>query len=636
MDLVEVMSLVQAVLYVGLALAATRVWQRDRGRPAAYLAAAFVAIGLVTATGALLRRTEPDEFLLVRDLTVMLILSFPWLLAAFAWSFSRPRLPRWLRLAGVVQATLALTVLFMPPLGSPGDRPTLATVYVLSALVLWLALTGAAAARLWFAGARQHRVVRIRTGAMAAGAVTLGVILIAGATVEQTRTIALALDLVAIAAAALFGIGYVPPRPLRWWWRRLPASRIQRMQTDLIAASTPGEVAAAMAPAIAEVYGGGAIFVDPAGRILAAAELEDADAHLLAARVRRGEDDPRVHSVEVEGYLLAVRTSPYAPLFGPTEHELLGQFVLQVRLAIQRTELQAANEAARAEAQRAYDDQQQMLVGLAHDLRSPTVTISTYSSLIASADDLEDAKQMAEGLAGSAGYLDRLVDGISELSRIGRNDGQPEPVSLTPVVRQAASRLRTAYPGLRVELTTELPTFRVDRLRIEQVLDNLIGNAAKHGGRADLTVTVSAEAHEDVVRLVVADDGQGVPEREHEAVFALFRRGSAAGGQGSGVGLGLCRRIVDSYGGRIRFAPATSGARAEVDLPRRLLAEPFEPGRRAPAADVGVTASAAAGGASTTSGQPGGLGDAEELGEGAAQPSRRVAEECDEDRGVSR
>jgi signal transduction histidine kinase len=180
-------------------------------------------------------------------------------------------------------------------------------------------------------------------------------------------------------------------------------------------------------------------------------------------------------------------------LFGDSERDLLGQFVLQIRLALQRTELQAANDAARAAAQAAYDEQQQMLVGLAHDLRSPTVTISTYSSLIADSDDLEDAKQMAEGLAGSAKYLDRLVDGISELSRIGRNDGQPEPVSLAQVVEQAATRLRVAYPDLRVEVVDELPTLLVDRLRIEQVLDNLIGNAAKHGGRPDLTVTVTTE-----------------------------------------------------------------------------------------------------------------------------------------------
>lgn len=177
---------------------------------------------------------------------------------------------------------------------------------------------------------------------------------------------------------------------------------------------------------------------------------------------------------------------------------------------------------------------------------------------------------MAAGISQSARYLDRLVDAITELPRIGRNDGQPEPVDLHEVAESAAERVQAAYPELRVELG-ELPVVMVDRLRIEQVFDNLIGNAAKHGGRSDLTVIVSAEDLVEGFRVVVADDGAGVGDDEREAVFTLFRRGSSAGGQGSGIGLGLVRRIVEAYGGRIRFAPTSAGARAELDLPASLL-----------------------------------------------------------------
>jgi signal transduction histidine kinase len=628
LDVVEALRAVQAVLYVGLAVAATRIWRRDRGRPAAYLAAAFVALGTATALGFPLRRLEPDDLQYVRDLNSALVLAFPWLLAAFAWSFTRPRLPRWLQVAGGVQGALVVTVLLLPPLGEAGDRTTTAAAFVLLAVVVWVALVVAAAVPLWRGGRSRHRVVRIRTRAMAAGAISLGFVLIASATVPQTDTSALVIALVTASAAILFGIGYVPPRALRWWWRQLPAGRIQAMQTDLIAANTPEDVAAAMAPAIAEVYGAGAIFLEPSGRVLAASGLDEEQLEDLADRVRRGEDDDRIHRVEVEGYRLAVRTSPYAPLFGDSERDLLGQFVLQIRLALQRTELQAANDAARAAAQDAYDEQQQMLVGLAHDLRSPTVTISTYSSLIADADDLEDAKQMAAGLAGSAKYLDRLVDGISELSRIGRNDGQPEPVPLTQVVEQAATRLHAAHPHLRVEVVDELPTLLVDRLRIEQVFDNLLGNAAKHGGRPDLTVTVTCEPLERGVRVVVADDGRGLPDREREEVFTLFRRGSSAGGQGSGVGLGLCRRIVEAYGGDIRFAPAEHGARAEIDLPESLLTEPCPR----------ATEAAHAGGAHVPSEQltPGSGGGAQQLGEDRSQAPWRSSEECGQDGGITR
>jgi signal transduction histidine kinase len=573
LEAAEGLRLVQAAMYVGLAVAATRVWRRERGRPAAYLAAAFVALGAVTAIGVFLRRFEPDELQVLRDLNVVLLLSFAWLLAAAVWSFVHRQLPRWLRAAGVLLGAIALLSFALPPLGQPGERSVVAQLYVLAALVVWLTLLLAAAVRLWRAGDQRQRVVRARTRAMAAGAVGIGLVLIASANVQQSPGVSVTFSLLTITSAVLFGIGYVPPRLLRWWWRQLPASRIAAMQTELIAASTPQEVAAAFTPVIAEMYGG-AVMLGPGGRLLGAGGLPDDEVQELTDLVRARVDVEDVHVVDVEGYCLAVRTSPYAPLFAESEERVLREIVLLVRLALERAELQASTEAARAETQRAYDDQQALLVGLAHDLRSPAVTISTYSSLISAAEDLEDAKQMAEGLAGSAGYLDRLVDGISELSRIGRNDGHPEPIALAEVVGHAATRARATHPDLQVDVSPDLPTVVVDRLRIEQVFDNLIGNAAKHGGRDDLTVSVHTEPLEGGgVRVVVADDGAGVPEREREEVFALFRRGSGAGGQGSGVGLGLCRRIVESYGGQIRFAPVERGARAEVDLPAAVVSD---------------------------------------------------------------
>jgi drug/metabolite transporter (DMT)-like permease len=213
LDVVEALRVVQAVLYVGLAVAATRIWRRDRGRPAAYLAAAFVALGTATALGFVLRRVDPDDLQYLRDLNSVLVLAFPWLLAAFAWSFTHRRLPRWLQAAGVVQGALAVVVLLLPPLGEAGDRTTAAAVFVLVAVAVWVALVVAAAVPLWRGGRSRHRVVRIRTRAMAAGAVTLGFVLIASvrpAPDGHDRARARRGD--RSGAAILFGIGYVPPR----------------------------------------------------------------------------------------------------------------------------------------------------------------------------------------------------------------------------------------------------------------------------------------------------------------------------------------------------------------------------------------------------------------------------------------
>lgn len=586
MDTVELLRVGEAVLYTTLGVAALRMWWRDRTGSAAYLALAFIALAVVTTFGWARARYGIDDISWLADLNGTLLLAFAWLLAAFAWSFQGRRPPRWLQAAGIVQLVLAVTLFLLPPLGAAGQRTGLVRVFVLVALAAWLALVVAAAIRLWSADPRQ-RVVRARTRSMAVGAFTLGAVLAVSVTVPQTGWLAITLAIVMLLAGLLFAAGFAPPKPLRWWWRQLPAGEVSRLQTALIAAATPREVAAAIVPAVAEVYGAGAVFLDGNGEVLASAGGDEEGLRCLVDRLGEDGGNRRVRVVPAAGYRLVVETSPYAPVFDEFEEGLLEQFRLQFGLALQRAQLYAAHESARSELQRAYDDQQAMLIGLAHDLRSPTVTIASYSALLQDADDLDEARAMAADLGRSAGYLDRLVDGISELSRIGRRDGDPEPVALEEVVVRAASRLAATHPRMRVEVEGQLPILLTDRLRVEQVIDNLLGNAAKHAGREDVTVRISSRQTAHGVRVVVADDGRGVPESEHELVFGLFRRGSGTDQAGSGVGLGLVRRIVESFGGQIRLVPASVGARFEIDLPAAVV--PASP--RMPVSEAGTPSS---------------------------------------------
>lgn len=578
MDLLGTLQWIQALLFAGLGVAALRSYRRQRTRPAAYAAAAFATIAAVTLAAriaGLVFAERPEQ---LQDLTVAGIVAFPWLLAAFAWSFDG-RLPRWLRIAGVGSALLALAIVPTPPLGDAADRGTAERLYIAALLIQWILLIGAAAVHLWSAG-RGQRVVRARTRLLAGGAVVLAVALLLAGTVDRTATPGLATSttLLAIASATLFGAGVAPPRFLRWYWRQLPSRRMHEMQTALVASVTPEQVAHAVTPVVGDTFGAGALCADATGRVVSRHGLAADEAEPIAAELTRDASvRADVRALEVDGWWLAVHTSPYAPLFGEDEQALLARFGLQFRLALQRAELFAAHERDRAELERSSAEMQAMLVGLSHDLRSPSVTISTYAALLREARDDEDRDQMVAGIRESSAYLDRLVDGLLELSRIGRSEGEPEPVDLTGVVDGVRRRLTVTHPDVRVDIPTPLPTIHVDRLRIEQVVDNLLGNAAKHGGRDDLTIQVSWEPTTDGGTLVLADDGRGVPERERETVFALFRRGSGAQSTGSGVGLGLVRRIIESYGGRIRFAPSDRGARAEVELPGDIVEVPDGP-----------------------------------------------------------
>jgi signal transduction histidine kinase len=566
-----VLQWVQATLFVALAAAALTSFARQRSAPAAYVAAAFAAMGGATLSGRVtdVAGVEPPE--LIGDLTLVAVVAFPWLLAAFAWSFSG-RLPTWLRVAGVATAVLAVVAFPLPPLGDAPDRTQIAQLYVAAVLVSWLLLTAAAAGHLWMAG-RGQRVVRARTRLLALGAVVLALALLVAGTGGDSDGLTILVNVAAISSALLFAAGLAPPAFLRMYWRQLPNARWHEMQSALIAARTPEEAAEAVVPVLADTFGGGALCTDSGDVIVARDGIDGTDADDIAARIARGETEiDGVEVTPVDRWHLAVQTSPYAPLFGEDEEGLLRRFGGQLRLAIQRADLYVAHREARRQVEASSEELQALLIGLAHDLRSPAVTISTYAALIGDSDDPDDVALMVEGLRDGSAYLDRLVDGLLSLSRIGRNDGEPEPVALEEVISGVARRLAAAYPALEVTTSGDLPVVCVDRLRIEQVVDNLLGNAAKHGGREDLTVTVTWSPDREGGTLVFADDGRGVSEAEREHVFGLFRRGSSSAA-GSGVGLGLVRRIVDNLGGSIRLAPSDRGALVEVRLPTSVIVE---------------------------------------------------------------
>jgi signal transduction histidine kinase len=575
---VQVLEDLQLAAFVVLGLAAVRLWWRDRSQPAAHLAGAFGVLAAVLAVARIAEAVGPPapgaglELLLVAGMV-----AFPLLLVAFAWSFE-PVSPRWLPAAAVAAVTMLVWFVLIGPLPEDAVRRSPAQdVFVVTFLLLWSALMVAAAWRLWRAGGAQ-RLVRARMRLLATGALTLtaALILTAGVGGGEGAHVTVGVIVLSVVAAGLFVLGFAPPTPLRQFWRRRATRQWQTMQADLIRAATRTEVAAAVAPLVADTLGGAVVIVGADGAVLARVGLDPEEAQriargLVAARASPGEHaasstNTLDHVVAGDGAWLVVHSTPYTPLLGDDEAVMVEAFALQLRLALERAELLDEARRAQEDAERARADLEATLAGLSHDLRSPATAITGFAALLPRARDDAHRAEMVAQIADAAAYLHRLVDALLDLSRIGRTQTDVEPVDLGRVVGTVARRMEVVHPRARVLVREPLPIVLMNPARAEQLFDNLLGNAAKHGGREDVTITVEARRRDELVELTVSDDGQGIGTADPDELFTLFGRGRSSA-SGSGVGLNLVRRIVEAYGGDIELVPSDGGARFEIRLP---------------------------------------------------------------------
>jgi signal transduction histidine kinase len=317
------------------------------------------------------------------------------------------------------------------------------------------------------------------------------------------------------------------------------------------------------------VVGAGVAVVDHDGRIVASSRLDDLLAEHASHAVRAGVDDPDVEMYPAGPVALVVARTSYTPVFTAEERGIAASLAIQLQLAMQRIAAYEHEAEARRLAERAQRELEATMYGLAHDLRAPTVAITGFAQLLDETSDPQDRDEMAGHIRAAAEYVDGLVDALLEVSRVGRTQTATEPVDLATLASRVGERLRSVHPRLRVEVDG-LPTLRLNPVRAEQLLENLLGNAAKHAGRPDVTVTVTARHEDGEVVLVVADDGQGVPEADRDQVFDLYHRGSHVH-PGSGIGLGMVRRIAESYGGTVGLGQEGPGATFLVRLPESVL-----------------------------------------------------------------
>lgn len=228
----------------------------------------------------------------------------------------------------------------------------------------------------------------------------------------------------------------------------------------------------------------------------------------------------------------------------------------------------------------ALNRQKNQFLGMAaHDLRNPIGVILAYSQILLEDEgDLNDEqRELIGSIRESSEFMLRMIGELLDISKIesGTVILNLRPTDLAELVRHNAvkNQVLAARKGIRLEVECDAAVGEVsiDREKIEQVLNNLIGNAIKFSNRGD-AVRVHLSGAGDVVGLSVADDGPGIPEADRDRIFQPFTSTSVkpTGGEPStGLGLLIAKRIVESHGGRIWVESELGrGSTFFVELPR--------------------------------------------------------------------
>ncbi len=224
---------------------------------------------------------------------------------------------------------------------------------------------------------------------------------------------------------------------------------------------------------------------------------------------------------------------------------------------------------------------------VSHELRTPLTSIrGSATTMLDAAPDLDPAElgQFLRIIVDQSDNMRELIDDLLDVARIetGALSVSPEPAEMARLVDRARNTFLSGggRDTLSINLAPDLPLVMADRRRIAQVIVNLLSNAARHSPESS-TIRVGAVRDGLHVAVSVADDGRGIPSEHLPRLFRKFS-GSDARGQGdTGLGLAICRGIVEAHGGRIwaesqgpslgaRFTftiPIAVEAGAEIDLP---------------------------------------------------------------------
>ncbi len=243
-----------------------------------------------------------------------------------------------------------------------------------------------------------------------------------------------------------------------------------------------------------------------------------------------------------------------AALHDVTEHKRL-----QAQLASEHRELEQARhelEKTVAELKRSNAELEQFAYVASHDLQEPLRMVASYTQLLAKRYQGKldsDADEFIGYAVDGATRMQRLIQDLLAYSRVNTQGQAFEPTSVETVLDAALDNLRSTVEENRAVATHDpLPTVRADERQLLQLFQNLLSNAVKFRSEEPPQIHVSAERRTDEWLFSVRDNGIGIDPQYADRIFVVFQRlHNIAEYPGTGIGLAICKKIVERHGGRI-------------------------------------------------------------------------------------
>ncbi|MGB5079929.1 MAG: ATP-binding protein [Burkholderiales bacterium] len=284
------------------------------------------------------------------------------------------------------------------------------------------------------------------------------------------------------------------------------------------------------------------------------------EAHRAALEARKPFQDFEFGRRDAAGRMYYVSTSGQ-PVFdedgGFKGYRGVGKDITGRKTA--ETALRQAHDQLALKAQelaRSNDELQQFAYVASHDLQEPLRMISSYTQLLmrryGSKLD-QDAKEFTDFIVDGAARMKQLIEDLLAYSRVGTRGSEFKPADGEAVLYKALANLRAATEASGAAITHDpLPTLTADESQLVQLLQNLIGNAIKFKGSETPRIHVGAKEEDGAWVLSIKDNGIGIDPQYFERIFILFQRlHGKAEYPGTGIGLAICKKIVDRHGGRI-------------------------------------------------------------------------------------
>ena len=263
--------------------------------------------------------------------------------------------------------------------------------------------------------------------------------------------------------------------------------------------------------------------------------------------------------------------------FEPLELQHIKVLVDQASITLYNLQLLEIEAESRHEAERANEIKTRFLAMISHELRTPLTSIKGFTTTLLAEDvawEPEEQRDFVQTIQQEANRLQELIDQLLDLSRLeaGMLPIAPAAHSLYEIIEDALPQFHSLTNGrpLTIHLPADLPPIYVDAKRIAQVLVNLVRNAATYAPEGT-EISISASVQAGFVQVNVKDQGPGISPAERKRVFQAFQRGvreENGASKGAGLGLAICKGLVEAHGGHIWIKKKTTpGATLSFTIP---------------------------------------------------------------------